>query len=500
MKKGILFAGMILTTMTSCAASDEPDMVLVKGGTFQMGSPATEAERETDEVLHSVTVGDFYMAAREVSQGDYEAVMGTTPSEHKGSDLSVENVTWYDAVAYCNALSQRQGLTPCYTVGEGSVTWNRSADGFRLPTEAEWEYAARGGMQTPFSFGDYVYDTNANCYNAYGYNNDATGHWVNGYLRRTVETDKYDANAFGLKNMHGNVAEWTWDWYDAYEPSAQANPTGRQEGWFKVVRGGGWNDFPKHIRSAYRSAFPADVPLYATGIRLVRNAVAGTGETKSDFAGHANKATGKVLIAYFSQTGNTDGLARIIQEETGYDLFRIERSTPYSATYNSQGLYAEALTEQRENAVPDLKAYVPNIADYDIILLGYCNWWASIPAPVRTFLMHDDFSGKTIVPFCSMGGGRFGQSISAIAKLAPQSIILQGLDVEYTDYDRSRIRTWLESVKKYQQTGIRNTSVSATECFDVYSLDGQKLLTHAATLDGLKKGTYIVNGEKRIIK
>ena len=95
---------------------------------------------------------------------------------------------------------------------------------------------------------------------------------------------------------------------------------------------------------------------------------------------------------------------------------RKDATTPYSATYNSQGLYAEALTEYRNQAVPELKAYVPNLADYDIILLGYCNWWASIPAPVRSFLIHDDFSGKTIVPFCSMGGGRFGQTISATSQ------------------------------------------------------------------------------------
>ena len=499
MKKGILFAGMVMTTMTSCAADGEPDMVLIEGGTFQMGSPATELERDGDEVLHSVTVGSFYMAATEVTQREYEAVMGTNPSEGKGDNLPVENVTWYDAIEFCNALSRLQGLTPCYTVSGKTVTWKRSADGYRLPTEAEWEYAARAKTTTPFSFGDYVHDSDANCYNAYGYNNDASGHWVNGYLRHTVEVDKYDANGYGLKNMHGNVAEWTWDWYGGYAQIAAENPTGLEEGYFKVVRGGGWNDFPKHIRSAYRSAFPADVPLYATGIRLVRNVVNGYGETKSVFVGKGGG--NKVLIAYFSQTGNTDGLAKIIQEMSGYDLFRIERSTPYSATYNSQGLYAEALTEYRENAVPELKDFPQNIGDYDIILLGYCNWWASIPAPVRSFLNRADMSGKVIVPFCSMGGGRFGQTISAIAKLAPQSVILQGLDVEYTDYDRDRIRTWLYNIKEFQQTaGIGCVHANGADSNTVYSLDGRKVLTDATGHDNLPNGIYIVNGEKRIIK
>ena len=495
----VLITMLMATTMTACGQDNTTDgLVLIEGGTFQMGSPATELERDGDEMLHSVTVSDFYMAATEVTQREYEAIVGTNPSERKGDNLPVENVTWYDAIEFCNALSRQQGLTPCYTVSGKTVTWNRSADGYRLPTEAEWEFAARAKTTTPFSFGDYVHDSDANCYNAYGYNNDASGHWVNGYLRHTVEVDKYDANGYGLKNMHGNVAEWTWDWYVGYTQDAAENPTGPEEGYFKVVRGGGWNDFPKHIRSAYRSAFPADVPLYATGIRLVRNAVSGSGETKSVFVGRDGGT--KVLIAYFSQTGNTDGLAKIIQEMSGYDLFRIERSTPYSATYNSQGLYAEALNEYRENAVPELKAYPQNLADYDVILLGYCNWWASIPAPVRSFLKHADFAGKTIVPFCSMGGGRFGQTISAIAKLAPASVILQGLDVEYSDYDRDRIRTWLDAVKTHQQTSIGSIRTEGAARAAVYSLDGRLVLTDASSPASLPSGMYIVNGEKRIVK
>ena len=111
------------------------------------------------------------------------------------------------------------------------------------------------------------------------------------------------------------------------------------------------------------------------------------------------------------------------------------------------------MTEQRQYAVPELKTYLENegldINQYDTILLGYCNWWASIPAPVRSFLMHYDFSGKNIIPFCSMGGGRFGQTISAIAKLAPNSTIKQGLDVTYSHYDENEITKWL------QQNGVK---------------------------------------------
>ena len=259
-------------SLSACAQEPTADgLVLVKGGTFQMGSPANEAERDGDETLHSVTVSDFYMAPMEVTQREYQAVMDSNPSERKGDALPVENVTWYDAIAYCNAKSQAEGLTPCYAVSGQSVTWHRSANGYRLPTEAEWEYAARGGTATPFWFGDYVHDTDANCYNAYGYNNDASGHWVNGYLRHTVEADRYNANAFGLKNMHGNVAEWTWDWY---------------------------------------GAFPADVPLYATGIRLVRNAAAAAARPSAPSPNWLPRASSCRASTWSTQITTTTASAR----------------------------------------------------------------------------------------------------------------------------------------------------------------------------------------------
>lgn len=238
-----------------------------------------------------------------------------------------------------------------------------------------------------------------------------------------------------------------WDWYGAYSTDAQTNPAGSVSGNYKVVRGGGWNDFPKHIRSAYRSAFPADVPLYSIGVRPVRNAVSGQGTLTSTSNTNVNAGTNKTLLVYFSQTNNTKGLAEIIAQMRDIDVFRIERKTPYAGTVNGAVLYAEALTEQRENAIPDLKVYLEdeglNIDDYNTILLGYCNWWASIPAPVRSFLNRYDLSEKTIIPFCSMGGGHFGQTISAVAKLAPNSTIKKGLEVAYASYNHNEIENWL---------------------------------------------------------
>lgn len=130
---------------------------------------------------------------------------------------------------------------------------------------------------------------------------------------------------------------------------------------------------------------------------------------------------------------------------SGFDIFRLERATPYASASNGPVLYGEALNELRAEAVPELKT-MPDLSQYDTILLGYCNWWSSIPACVRTLLTRNDLSGKTIVPFCSMGGGRFGQTISAIAKLAPNSVIKEGLEVTYSSYDRAEIQTWLDSL------------------------------------------------------
>ncbi|MDE6036430.1 MAG: SUMF1/EgtB/PvdO family nonheme iron enzyme [Ruminococcus sp.] len=412
-----------------------------------MGSPESEPERSSDEVQHNVTVGDFYISKTEISQKEYQEIMGTNPSDTQGDDLPVTNVTWYDAIEYCNKLSEKEGLTPCYTIAGTDVTWDKSADGYRLPTEAEWEFSARAGTDTPFNFGDYVHNSDANCYNAYGYNNDASGNWVNGsdaYLRKTVSVNQYPASSYGLYNMHGNVAEWVWDWYGEYDTETVNNPTGSETGNAKVVRGGGWNDHPKHIRSAYRGTQPADIGLYGIGIRPVRNAGKSlTGKVKSEYSAEAVKKTGKTLIVYFSQTGNTEGLAEIIHEMSGADIVRLERKTPYSSSSNGPVLYGEALDELRAEAIPELKEY-PDIENYDTILLGYCNWWSSIPAPVRSFLIHEDFSGKTIIPFCSMGGGRFGQTISAIAKLTPESVMKEGLEVTYSSYDRDEIENWLK--------------------------------------------------------
>jgi formylglycine-generating enzyme required for sulfatase activity len=143
-------------------SSNPADMAYIQGGTFMMGSPADEPRREDFEIQHSVTVSSFYMDKYQVTQKQYEDITGKNPSKFKGHDLPAENISWYEAVQYCNNLSVKEGLTPAYTINGEDVTWNRNADGYRLPTEAEWEYACRAGTTTPVNTGNSITTSQAN--------------------------------------------------------------------------------------------------------------------------------------------------------------------------------------------------------------------------------------------------------------------------------------------------------------------------------------------------
>jgi len=165
-------------------------------------------------------------------------------------------------------------------------------------------------------------------------------------------------------------------------------------------------------------------------VRLVRNVAPRTGSAAAGEADLHGGTGGKILIAYFSWGGNTRGVAQEIHAQTGADIFEITPSDPYSTDYNT--VLMEAQQDQHDQARPELSQHVENMDEYDTILLGYPNWWASIPMPIASFLEEYDFSEKTIIPFCSHGGGRFGQSLTAIAKLAPDSVIGEGLSVHYS--------------------------------------------------------------------
>lgn len=259
--------------------SSKENMVFIKGGSFMMGSPVSENWREKDEVQHTVTLDDFYISKYEVTQAEYESLMKKNPSNFKGANLLVENVSWYDAVEFCNALSKSQGLTEAYSIDGENVVWNKNADGYRLPTESEWEYAARAGTTTPFSSQKVPGDSDANFYAHYPYNieqnyfNDSVLETRPGYYRqKTVEVGSFKPNANGLYNIHGNVSEWCYDFYGAYPKSAVKNPSGAESGATKVCRGGGWNDFGKHLRCAFRSSELPEEASASRGFRVARNA------------------------------------------------------------------------------------------------------------------------------------------------------------------------------------------------------------------------------------
>ena len=409
--------------------------VLLEGGSFAMGSPDSERQRGADEISHEVTVSAFYADPFEVTQKDYEAVMGENPSFFSGDDLPVENVTWYDAVEYCNRLSEIRGLTPAYRVDAGTVSWNRAADGYRLLTEAEWEYAARGGTETIYSFGNQVHSDFANFEGSYPYLIEEN------YVSRrdpevvtsrnrgtTIGVDELPPNAFGLYHMHGNVAEWCFDYYGEYDLDDSVDPAGAASGSLRVNRGGSYNDFGKHLRSAYRSAtnpMDADQNL---GFRICRS-----GEEKEETVATTYSLDitipedPKILIAYFSYSGNTENAAEIIREKTGADLFEITMENPYNGN-----IYEVSQYDLMNDIHPGLAAHVEDMSRYDVILLGYPTWWATMPMPVYSFLEEYDFSGKTILSFSSHGGTMFGDSVSDLSKMVPGAYVGIGFEFHYS--------------------------------------------------------------------
>jgi len=253
------------------------NFVRINDGTFTMGSPANEVGREDDETQRQVTVSSFYMSKYEVTQKEYQEVMGTNPSYFKGDNLPVETVTWFDAIEYCNKRSQKEGLTPVYTITgrtpaagypitSAVVTANWNNNGYRLPTEAEWEYACRAGTTTPFNTGNNITTNQANYDGRRPYNNNTKGE-----LRdMTTPVGSFAANAWGLHDIHGNVWEWCWDWYGDYTSGAQTNPRGAVSGTDRVVRGGWWGYPAECTRSASRYYIDPNHEDFYIGFRVVR--------------------------------------------------------------------------------------------------------------------------------------------------------------------------------------------------------------------------------------
>lgn len=246
--------------------------VFVDGGTFIMGNDSGDV---FESPSHIVTVSSFFICDHEVTSGEYFTIKGTNPNYFVGYFLPVEQVSWYDAIEYCNMLSESKGLTPCYSLygttdtsgwGTKGQSWNKvtcdwNADGYRLPTEAEWEYAARGGINSK----GYLYS---------GSNDIESVAWYDkGNSTPTQSVKSKQSNELGVYDMSGNVWEWCWDWFGSYSSDNVINPHGSSYENYRILRGGSWADSASKCRVVYRTAFEPDFSYAVLGFRVVRSAI-----------------------------------------------------------------------------------------------------------------------------------------------------------------------------------------------------------------------------------
>ncbi len=240
------------------------EMVYIRGGSFQMGSPRTEPERDEDEIQHPVKVSSFWMGRYEVTQSQWIAVMGRLPrclavsdNLDRGDDIPLTCVTWLEVQEFIDKLNELLKLD--------------KEKGYSLPREAEWEYAARGGTTTPFPYGATIAPGLENYDWGTSYANGPTQARNNQYL---VKVGSFVANPFGLYDMLGNASEWCEDWLGEYPTAGkgeQLDPTGPSEGERRVIRGGEYGSSARGCRSATRAGIlPTYRPLISMGFRLVR--------------------------------------------------------------------------------------------------------------------------------------------------------------------------------------------------------------------------------------
>ncbi len=233
----------------------DTNMIFVEGGSFQMGSADGS---DNQKPVHEVRVSSFWIGKYQITQKEWVEVMGSNPAKWKGDLLPVESVSWYDAVEYCNKRSIREGLTPCYSGSGDNITCNWNANGYRLPTEAEWEYAARGGIKSR----GFKYSGSNNIDEVAWY--DGNSGW------RTHEVGGKKPNELGIYDMSGNVWEWCWDIDGSYPSGAQSNPHGATSGTYRVVRGGSWFNFAYYCTVSYRNYSYATYSFSYLGFRVCR--------------------------------------------------------------------------------------------------------------------------------------------------------------------------------------------------------------------------------------
>ncbi len=230
--------------------------ILVDGGSFQMGSTNIS---ELEKPVHTVLVNSFFIGTFEVTQAEYELVMGTNPSQIHGEDHPVVYVSWYDAIEFCNKLSIKEGLTPCYSGSGDNISWYSTANGYRLPTEAEWEFAATGGISSSghnFSGSNSATDVGWTRVNSSG---------------KSHPVGTKAPNSLGIYDMTGNVWEWCYDRKGDYSSFSQENPTGPSVGKNRIQRGGSWQIGNEYSYIAIRSQSFPNSNGRGLGFRVVRS-------------------------------------------------------------------------------------------------------------------------------------------------------------------------------------------------------------------------------------
>jgi formylglycine-generating enzyme required for sulfatase activity/serine/threonine protein kinase len=250
-------------------------LLRIESGEFMMGSPPGDQDAENDEKpQHKVRISPFFLGKTEVTEEQYQSVTGNNPSwfsrtgggndrvgDRSTGEYPVQNVSWFDAITFCNALSEKDGLKAYYSISESDVkTREIHGTGYRLPTEAEWEYSCRARTKTMFSFGDDPSELGNHAW--YSGNSAQATHPVG--LKR--------ANDFGLDDMHGNVWEWCFDWYSDkyYSQSPEVDPRGPEGAAARVLRGGSWGNDPRNCRSAGRPGRTPDERNVYFGFRVAR--------------------------------------------------------------------------------------------------------------------------------------------------------------------------------------------------------------------------------------
>lgn len=272
-KKLVIFILFFIVLLISAQENKDDYFIYVEGGTFMMGNNDGAPD---EKPAHEVTLNSFWIGKYEVTQKEFKEIMGYNNSKFQGEDRPVDNVSWYEAIEFCNKKSEKDKLKAVYKIDKTQkdpnnlntgdiqkwlITIDKTANGYRLPTEAEWEFAVRGGLKSK----GYIYS---------GANEAEKVAWCGKSAKEgTNQVGKLQPNELGIYDMNGNVFEWCWDWYDPnyYSLKVKENPMGPDKGENKVMRGGAWDRSPKFISVSIRNSINLWFSSRINGFRICKN-------------------------------------------------------------------------------------------------------------------------------------------------------------------------------------------------------------------------------------